>query len=156
MRTEILRFHLVLKIASDENLQNTLLKKNLFKCIVQRIEYKYKCLQYAQISEKKRINHDKIILRQIFHYQRLRELTELLNEINEKYNQKKNESQQKRERRERIRRELEELEDLKEDLKEELEDLKEEDEEEEDVASNSSKEYTPVVSKPKKKSMKKH
>ncbi len=66
------------------------IENNLYDCIVNRIKYKYKCVE----RNRRDHGHDAEILRHVFHYEKYRELKELFKKIYEKRIELKNKSQQ--------------------------------------------------------------
>jgi len=73
---ELKRFKTILKI-QDDKIDESKIEKDLLKCIIKRIQYKYKCI----LEKNRDIGHNVEYLKQIYHYNRYIELKELFKKI---------------------------------------------------------------------------
>lgn len=151
-------FKILFKVAKDDiaNPQIMLaIQKQLKSCVENRITYKYDCLLPAQRDK----GHDAEILRYIFYHQRMDEIVQLIRQIRQRYHDLKAIVKQRhKQQEERYRQQEERYQQELKQRKEELEIINEIDNEEDPSGSSDSDEeaFTPVVSKKKKKTSRKH
>ena len=137
---EFKRFKLILKI-QDDNINE--LETNLLKCIIKRIQYKYKCI----LESERNIGHDVEYLKQIYHYNRMKELKYLFKRILDKRIELKEDE---------MKRQKDEMKRQKDEMKRQKEFLEDDIEIDKNLSNTSSSDsFTPVV-KNKKNSRKKH
>lgn len=76
---ELKKFKLILKI-QDDKMDKSKIEKDLLKCIIKRIQYKYKCI----LESNRDTGHNVENLKQIYHYNKLIELKKLFKQILDK------------------------------------------------------------------------